>query len=66
MDGGNTFGYGVHEIQGVVVSHLWVCCTFIFDATFFQAYLFSFIVSRCFQVEAKVGVLPKNEKLCPS
>jgi hypothetical protein len=24
MDEGKTFGNGVHDIQGVVVSHLWV------------------------------------------
>jgi hypothetical protein len=24
VDGGNTFGHGVHDIQGTVVSHLWV------------------------------------------
>jgi hypothetical protein len=69
MDGGKTFGHGVHDIQGVVVSHLWVplwsvCCTYVFNATFFQAYLSSFILLGCFQVEAKVGLLPKHEKLC--
>jgi hypothetical protein len=24
MDGGKNFGHGVHDIQGIVVSHLWV------------------------------------------
>jgi hypothetical protein len=24
MDGGKTFGHGVHDIQGFVLSHLWV------------------------------------------
>jgi hypothetical protein len=24
MDGGKSFGHGVHEIEGVVVSRLWV------------------------------------------
>jgi hypothetical protein len=24
MDGGNTFGHGIHDIQGFVLSHLWV------------------------------------------
>jgi hypothetical protein len=24
VDGGNTFGHGVHDIQGFVLSHLWV------------------------------------------
>jgi hypothetical protein len=24
MDGGKTLGHGVHDIQGIIVSHLWV------------------------------------------
>jgi hypothetical protein len=24
MDGGKTLGHGFHDIQGVIVSHLWV------------------------------------------
>jgi hypothetical protein len=24
MDGGNAFGHEVHDIQGILVSHLWV------------------------------------------
>jgi hypothetical protein len=24
MDGGKTLGHGVHDIQGIVMSHLWV------------------------------------------
>jgi hypothetical protein len=70
MNGGNTLGHGVHDIQGIVVSHLWVplytvCCPFIFNATFFQAYLLPFIILRCFHVEAKVGILPNHEKQFP-
>jgi len=46
VDGGKTFGHDVHDIQGFILSHLWVpllrvCCTFIFNASFFQAHLFS-------------------------
>jgi hypothetical protein len=49
MDGGKNFWHGVHDIQGIVVSHLWVplyrvCCTFVFNATFFQAHLFPFFL----------------------
>jgi hypothetical protein len=33
--------------------------------TFFQAHLLHFVLLRCFQVEAKVGLLPKQEKQCP-
>jgi hypothetical protein len=70
MDEGKNFGHGVHGIQGVVVSHLWVplervCCTFVFNETFFQAHLLPFILLGCFQVEAKVGILPKHKKLFP-
>jgi hypothetical protein len=65
MDEGNTFGHGVHDIQWVIVSHLWVplyrvCHTFVFNATIFQVYLLPLILLGCFQVEAKVGLLPKQ------
>ena len=36
-----------------------------FNATFFQAHLFPFVSLRCFQVEAKVGILPNHEKHFP-
>jgi hypothetical protein len=43
VDGGKNFRHGVHDIQGFVLSHLWVplqrvCCTFVFNVTFFQAH----------------------------
>jgi hypothetical protein len=43
VDGGKALGHGVHDIQGFVLSHLCVplyrvCCTFVFNAIFFQAH----------------------------
>jgi hypothetical protein len=60
MDGGKTFGHGVHDIQGVVVSHLWVplqrvCCTFVFNATFFQAHLLPFILLDVSRLKPRWG-----------
>jgi hypothetical protein len=48
VDGGKNIRHRVHDIQGFILSHLWVplqrmCCSFVFNATFFQAHLLSLI-----------------------
>jgi len=53
MDGGKTFRHGFHDIQGFILSHLWVplwrACyilefPFFYIATFFQALYFAFFI----------------------
>jgi hypothetical protein len=48
MNGNKIFEHGVHDIHGIVLSHIWVplqrvSCTFIFNAFFFQAHLLTLV-----------------------
>jgi hypothetical protein len=67
--GGILLGMGFMTYKGCSVSFMGAFVEGVlhlgFDGSFFQAHLLPFVLLGCFQVEAKVGLLPKHEKHFP-